>query len=53
MKITVTEHELSIILHALRAYNTLVTINLAEKINAQSAADDGPEVAILQEGWDQ
>jgi len=47
MKITVTEHELLIILEALKSQRTLIAMHLAAKLNAQDPADDGPEVAIL------
>jgi hypothetical protein len=52
MKITVSEHERTIIILALQTVNTLVTVALANKILAQDPADEGSEVTILREGWD-
>lgn len=53
IKIEVTDYEKMAIVYALRAYNTVISVRLAEKINSQDPTDDGPEVAILQESWDQ
>ena len=47
MKITVTEHELHIILVTLREANSLIANRLAAKLHQQDEANDGPEVAIL------
>ena len=47
MKIQVTEHELLVILEALKSQQTVITMHLAAKLNAQDTAEDGPEVAIL------
>ena len=47
MKIQVTEHELLIILEALKSQQTVIAMHLAAKLNAQDPAEDGPEVDIL------
>lgn len=67
MKITVSEHERTIIILALQTVDTLVTVALANKILAQDPADEGSEITILRrpihdfmaehniegwEGWD-
>ena len=57
MKIKVSDHELHVIVQALREYKTLISVSLASKILAQDGADDGPEINILHnvnlpEGWD-
>ena len=47
MKIKLTEHERNVVIQALLSVGTVITIHLAEKINRQDSAEDGPEVAIL------
>lgn len=47
MKITVTEHDRTIILMALRDVGTVITTHLAGKILAQDPTNDGPEISIL------
>ena len=55
MKVNLTEHERDIVICVLREANSMIAIALAEKINNQNPAEDGPEVEILninREGWD-
>jgi len=47
MKIDLTEHEINIVIVALREMNTAIANTLAMKINAQDPTNDGPEVGIL------
>ena len=54
MKITLTEHELRLVIAALQSCNTLIATSLAAKLfDQEDPTNDGPEVAILQESWDQ